>query len=440
MKLLLLSLCVLVALVAADLPVTCFGEQVFGCSDSKQCTWQFTLSSPRSTPKDCSNEFLVNDRMNLVFEYPNIVSMGSNPSIKGTWVIVYNQGLEVRIAGYSFFFFFDYEVVDKKTISHCDRTIKGWYHNVDKTEFGCMKAVRLTYAPPLPDIVENDPFTALDDSLQVPITYTTAPFPYEVYPNGKKVVRKVVPQDINNIFFDESAHPNDLPKEVNWVERGFVPETRNQGACGSCYSFAFTGALASRVRIQSDNKLKPDFANQHMVDCSFYSQGCNGGFITELGRYTFETGIVEQEHYPYEAKTNQCKNTDGVKHWKVKDYYFVNGYYGNSTGAEQAIMRELAERGPVPISIMVPPGRSFRDYKSGVYMYNEQEFARFGWFVEVNHAVLAVGYGVENGVKYWLIQNSWGTTWGDNGFFKIVRGIDNLGIESCVEGMIPDLD
>ncbi|KAL0236305.1 hypothetical protein GEMRC1_002887 [Eukaryota sp. GEM-RC1] len=244
------------------------------------------------------------------------------------------------------------------------------------------------------------------------------------------------------MYFDSSSHPVELPREFSWLDYdGIVPEVRNQASCGSCYSFGFTCAMMARIRIKSRGKFTPNLSPQHIVSCNPYTQGCHGGFGYTCGRFAFETGLVEEEAFPYTAKDDACVDVSKYKHWKVRSYGIVGNYYGNTT--EEAVMRDLVENGPLGVSFDVPRQGSvmhpsFRNYKSGVYMFNESPTRRKGIaFVETTHAVTLVGYGVENGLKYWLIQNSWGSTWGDEGYFKLVRGIDNLGIESLVEGMEP---
>ncbi|KAL0243100.1 hypothetical protein GEMRC1_005661 [Eukaryota sp. GEM-RC1] len=428
---LLLSLSLLIFLATADIPAACFVEHSFG-------PWELVLSKPQLSPVEkCTSDILPYDRLRLILEEPNVAHLGTQ---KGTWTLVYNQGIGIEVAQMSFFFFFDYEQKDNEVTSFCDRSGRvhgGWYHNLKTNEYGCIHAIRKSYVPPLPWEVRNIPF--IDNSLdQTPFSYSVNPSSNadHVTLNGPKKLRFYKQVDPMNMFYNDQSHPNGLPVEFNWLDHeGIVPEVRNQQHCGSCYAFGHTAAMMARIRIKSDGKKSPILSTQHVVSCGAYTQGCEGGFGYTVSRFAFETGIVEEEHFPYVARDDPCDDVSEFKHWKVKSYGIVGNYYGNTS--EEAMMRELVENGPFAVSFTVPTtseGKkhpSFDHYKSGVYMFNETPIGRHGIaYVETNHVVAIVGYGVENGLKYWLVQNSWGETWGAQGYFKIVRGIDNLGIES----------
>jgi cathepsin H len=130
-------------------------------------------------------------------------------------------------------------------------------------------------------------------------------------------------------------------------------------------------------------------------------------------------GIVEETSYPYKAVTNQCS---------VDLKQSVVGVVGGSVNislSEDDMKQELYEHGPVSVAFQVVDG--FRDYKSGVYVSSTCKNGPDN----VNHAVLAVGFGVEDGKDYWIVKNSWGDAWGDKGFFKIQRGVNMCGIAVC---------
>ena len=142
--------------------------------------------------------------------------------------------------------------------------------------------------------------------------------------------------------------------------------------------------------------------------------------------------------------SRNCKNSDLDKiTLKVANNRYVGGSYGKCS--EEKILREVYDNGPIVISL--EPDYSFMFYKSGIYMSPNNN-----WFInnlpkpeweKVDHSMVLVGWGVENkngkNVKYWVIQNSWGSNWGENGYMRFIRGIDHLGIESICETADPIL-
>ena len=115
--------------------------------------------------------------------------------------------------------------------------------------------------------------------------------------------------------------------------------------------------------------------------------------------------------------------------FKVKDYYYVGGYYGATT--ENNILEELEKNGPVVVSIKTHP--SFYNYSEGIFsIANKNSLENKEW-QEVNHSVLLIGYGIDNGVEYWKIMNSWGERWGRLGCAKIKKGENIMSIGSIAE-------
>jgi cathepsin H len=130
-------------------------------------------------------------------------------------------------------------------------------------------------------------------------------------------------------------------------------------------------------------------------------------------------GLTTEDEYPYIAKDQACMLQG------LKQYVGVVGGSYNISLSEEDLRNNLFMVGPVSVAFQVIAG--FRDYKSGVYM----DPACKNGPMDVNHAVLAVGYGTEGGQDYWIIKNSWGAAWGDNGYFKMARGINQCGIQNC---------
>lgn len=211
--------------------------------------------------------------------------------------------------------------------------------------------------------------------------------------------------------------------------------------------------LEARIRIKYKDlilKYFGDFKNfglsyQHVVDCSVYNQGCDGGYSVLVSKFAQEYDLLPNSCYTQSSpvKCNvQCIDPKISKlKFGVDDYYYTGGSYGKSN--EENLMKELYENGPVVVSF--EPHYSFMMYKSGVYDINavtwmKSNISKPEW-QKVDHSVVLVGWGVEkqNGkdIKYWILQNSWGKHWGENGYLKFKRGVDLLGVESIGEVGIP---
>lgn len=208
------------------------------------------------------------------------------------------------------------------------------------------------------------------------------------------------------------------PDFVDWRNAGIVTPVRNQQTCGSCWAFTAAHAVEAYYT-KATNKSKV-FSPQQMVDCDRSSnQGCNGGWMTDAFTYLKQTGLQEESTYPYANTQNQC-NFD-----RTKAVANITGHVvvTQGTGNEVALTDALANHGPVAIALYVSSG--FQNYKSGVF-FDTTYKSQF-----VNHAVLAVGYGVLNGEEYYLIKNTWGTSWGQNGYIYLARNRNNhLGVAS----------
>ncbi|KAL0211845.1 hypothetical protein RCL1_005471 [Eukaryota sp. TZLM3-RCL] len=419
--------------VSADTPAVCFGENVFNCTNSR-CTWEVSFSRPFFTPANCSNDYERFNNVKVLLKYPNSIVFPDSGHVVGTWTMMYNQGMELRLGSFSFFFFFDFEQTRHGVISHCDRTIQGWYHNKEAEQFGCASAKRLDYSPPTPwqsNIIE------LSGNTNSKPTFTTTKYDFDTPVNGRIVVHEKKSIDQSRQFFDPALHPPDLPTMWDWSLLKVLSPPKHTLRCGSCYVFAFTYALEARFKIKSMGAIKPTLSDQMLVDCNYYAQKCRGGFSFAVSRFVLENGVVASRAYKYTGEEGTCRNLVEEERFFVKDYYPVNGYYGNHEYAEDAIMRELYENGPVTASLFIPRDGSFQQYKEGIY-YNPEQPDRHGFYVEISHEVTIIGWGISpDNRKYWKVLNSWGANWGEWGTFKIPRGIDHLGIESYVVAALP---
>ncbi|CAE8629548.1 unnamed protein product [Polarella glacialis] len=244
-----------------------------------------------------------------------------------------------------------------------------------------------------------------------------------------------------------SVQVPDLPESMDWRERGVVSEVKNQGHCGSCWSFATTGCLEAHLAIKfGDSWHAPRLSEQQLVDCAqaFDNHGCNGGLPSHAFEYVKASGGLSTEfHYPYFAKDQACafNASNAIAHHGSSfkptsagiGVQVPGGSVNLTVGDEAGLKLALATKGPVSIAFQV--ASDFRHYSHGVYT---SEVCKSGP-QDVNHAVLAVGYGTDPDSKkpYWLIKNSWDYAWGVEGFFKIEAFKNMCGVADCMA--YPDL-
>jgi cathepsin H len=211
-----------------------------------------------------------------------------------------------------------------------------------------------------------------------------------------------------------------LPETKDWREDGIVSPVKDQGSCGSCWTFSTTGALEAAYKQAFGKQIL--LSEQQLVDCAraFNNFGCNGGLPSQAFEYIkYNGGIETEEAYPYTGKDGECKfSSENVA-------VQVRGSVNISQGAEDELKHAVGVVKPVSIAFEVVQG--FRFYKDGVYTSDTCGSDP----LDVNHAVLGVGYGVENGIPYWLLKNSWGESWGDNGYFKMELGKNMCGVATC---------
>ncbi|XP_072899130.1 cathepsin O-like isoform X1 [Hemitrygon akajei] len=209
-----------------------------------------------------------------------------------------------------------------------------------------------------------------------------------------------------------------LPSKFDWRDKNVVNSVRNQGSCGGCWAFSVVESIESAVAIKS-GKLKT-LSAQEVIDCSYKDAGCSGGSPVSALKWLNQSKarLVEESIYPFTAKTGTChyfpKSTFGVS---IRNYRAYSFRYN-----EEELMQKLLEWGPL---VAVVDAVSWQDYLGGIIQHHCSH-------EEPNHAVVITGYDKTGDIPYWIIRNSWGTSWGINGYVYVKMGKNVCGIADSI--------
>lgn len=207
-----------------------------------------------------------------------------------------------------------------------------------------------------------------------------------------------------------SSGASGSPSFIDWRQLGAVTQVKDQGQCGSCWTFSATGAVEGAWAISTGKLI--DLSEQELVDCatgvSYHSHGCNGGQMDGAFKFIMENGQCSDSAYPYTSGVTKtsgtCKSCSAVAHISACSDVKPN---------DQISLKAAVAQQPVAVAISADT-KLFQSYSSGV-------ITSASCYTSLDHGVLIVGYGTENGQDYWLVKNSWSDSWGDKGYVKIAR-------------------
>lgn len=239
--------------------------------------------------------------------------------------------------------------------------------------------------------------------------------------------------------------PDSFDSRTNWPQCATMRQIRDQSACGSCWAFGAVEAISDRYCIF--NKVNLSLSALDMLSCcDSCGDGCNGGYPSSAWAYWVSNGLVPESCAPYpfpscdhhipnsknpcpsdEYNTPSCPSgCNDTENWSTSLHYGQTSY---SVSGEDDIKSEIYQNGPVEVAFDVYS--DFLTYKSGVYQHTSGDYLG-------GHAVKMLGWGVAtDGTPYWIVANSWNAHWGNQGYFWILRGQDECGIEDEADAGIP---
>ncbi|KAK6054241.1 papain family cysteine protease [Cooperia oncophora] len=354
-----------------------------------------------------------------------------------------------------------------------------------------------TYVPPSKRILrEAELLTGLDlieyvNKAQNLFTAELSPrfaqYPEEVKKRLMGVKHVAIPEVLrgNEKTHDDIADasiPDSFDARTNWPQCPSISSIRDQSSCGSCWAFGAAEAMTDRICIASNGKEQFTISADDILSCCglICGNGCEGGYPLEAWKFWVKHGVVTGGNYTSKAGCKPypfppCEHHNNATHYKpcpsdleptnkcekscqagystsyTNDKHFGATAYAVSKKVTD-IQKEIMTNGPVEVSFNVY--EDFEHYTGGIYVAKERSNRLIRVHFSANlslpqahlpgsllggHAVKMIGWGTENGTPYWICSNSWNSDWGEKGFFRIVRGLDECGIESGVVGGEPKL-
>ncbi|XP_062017053.1 zingipain-2-like [Rosa rugosa] len=211
-------------------------------------------------------------------------------------------------------------------------------------------------------------------------------------------------------FSYQSLAATDIPTTVDWREQQAVTPIKYQSQCGACWAFAVAATVEGLTKIKTGQLIS--LSEQQLVDCNHQNHGCKGGSLEYAYSYVVQNGgLAREETYPYQATDMGTCDTNKESEHAAQ----ITGYERVLSRSENDLQKAVAMQ---PVSVTISAyGQDFQMYGSGVFS---------GYCgTELDHAVTVIGYGtIEDGTPYWLIKNSWGQSWGESGYMRILRNIN----------------
>ncbi|KAI9120087.1 hypothetical protein K1719_009056 [Acacia pycnantha] len=201
----------------------------------------------------------------------------------------------------------------------------------------------------------------------------------------------------------------DVPSSVDWRKQGAVTPIKNQGECGCCWAFSAVAATEGITKLSTGKLIS--LSEQELVDCDTgVDQGCEGGLMDDAFKFIIKNnGITSEVNYPYKGVDGTCNAKGEGNHVAT-----IKGYEDVPANSEQALQKAVVNQ---PVSVAIDAsGSDFQFYKSGIFTGS--------CGTELDHGVTAVGYGVSGNTEYWLVKNSWGTEWGEEGYIRMQKNVD----------------
>lgn len=213
-------------------------------------------------------------------------------------------------------------------------------------------------------------------------------------------------KEIKNPEYTQEG-PEVSVESIDWRKKGVISDVKDQGACGSCWAFSTTGSLEAAYAMKGGEK--PLFSEQELVDCSrdYDNYGCGGGLMGSAFDYIKDHKIGVESEYSYEAVDGQCRASKTTKRFEIASHRALSP--ANVNQLSQEIVNQ-------PVSVALEVDGGFQRYTSGIYDGSG------GCTDRLNHGVLLVGQGEEDGQNFYIVKNSWGSSWGDNGYIRMTIG------------------